>query len=236
MVNQHIKCTQNNEAAQKSAAPLNLVDKLSKLLMIEQDPTVVSRLLYAYSNVVRGSRSNGREVFLASSGPALLASVSRRFDADDNIPHKCLNLLADVLDPDMQTDDHTSSTSAELSETAIQELRGWCHILHQTPFSAGTPSGVDVFTQVLKTLNILANDPIRVNCAIDASAPRFQTRLLYEEKLAEARLTHILATAGPIDDDNEDVNIDDDRSELSELLTLIKQVRSRYAANDHDEL
>ncbi|RUS25196.1 hypothetical protein BC938DRAFT_472500 [Jimgerdemannia flammicorona] len=100
---------QNNPTAQHAALTASLFDVLVSKMAQEPDTMVLTRLLYAFSNLVRGNSPAIKRILYQ---PAHLTILGKTYDSilsfssssttlGDEFARKCAILLADVLNPDM---------------------------------------------------------------------------------------------------------------------------------------
>ncbi|KAF9121192.1 hypothetical protein BGW39_010778 [Mortierella sp. 14UC] len=138
---------QNHAKAQESAYKHNLHKVLLTQLEIETDTQVLRRLMFAYSSLVRGSQHPG---LIQDDDVARLANIYNK-STDPQFRRKCVYLMSDFADPDMQfvpanndtttTEDASSnSAAAEAAATAAAEVAAavapvnvgpWCESLQQ---------------------------------------------------------------------------------------------------------
>ncbi|KAF9099104.1 hypothetical protein BGX29_007297 [Mortierella sp. GBA35] len=131
---------QNHAKAQESAYKHNLHKVLLTQLEVETDSQVLRRLMFAYSSLVRGSQHG----FIQDDDIIRLANVYNK-STDSQFRRKCVYLMSDFADPDMQfipaenSNDTTSTgiSSSSSDNGAIAEdvapvdVGPWCETLQQ---------------------------------------------------------------------------------------------------------
>ncbi|KAF9907062.1 nucleotide exchange factor sil1 [Linnemannia zychae] len=100
---------QNHAKAQESAYKQNLHKVLLTQLEVETDVQVLRRLMFAYSNLVRGSQHPG---LIQDDDVARLANIYNK-STDPQFRRKCVYLMSDFADPDMQFIPANNDTTTE---------------------------------------------------------------------------------------------------------------------------
>ncbi|KAG0271466.1 hypothetical protein BGZ95_000718 [Linnemannia exigua] len=129
---------QNHAKAQESAYKHNLHKVLLTQLEVETDPQVLRRLMFAYSSLTRGNQNPG---VIQDDDIKRLANIYNR-STDPQFRRKCVYLMSDFADPDMQyiptnndTTTNESSSSSNAAEAAVEvapvNVGPWCETLQQ---------------------------------------------------------------------------------------------------------
>ncbi|KAG0286732.1 hypothetical protein BGZ97_007330 [Linnemannia gamsii] len=136
---------QNHAKAQESAYKHNLHKVLLQQLEIETDTQVLRRLMFAYSSLIRGSQHQNS--LIQDDDILRLANIYNK-STDPQFRRKCVYLMSDFADPDMQfisssndtaapndTADSNSGVSepAAVGEEAVTPVNvgPWCETLQQ---------------------------------------------------------------------------------------------------------
>ncbi|KAK3841689.1 MAG: hypothetical protein J3R72DRAFT_475352 [Linnemannia gamsii] len=129
---------QNHAKAQESAYKHNLHKVLLTQLEIETDPQVLRRLMFAYSSLIRGNQHPG---VIQDDDIERLAIIYNK-STDPQFRRKCVYLMSDFADPDMQyipaEESSNSSNAAEAADAAEPavvvapvNVGPWCETLQQ---------------------------------------------------------------------------------------------------------
>ncbi|CAG8498098.1 10239_t:CDS:2, partial [Acaulospora morrowiae] len=160
---------QNNPMAQNEALKMNLIPQFLKYLSEEQDTKVQSRLLYALSSVVRGSRQAIQEVN-NYQGLSRLATLYQNLE-NNELRAKCALFITDFIDPNMvkaeqpieiyeQGQEQQQFSSDTLSSLFLNVMSFWCK-LFQTTLSdnpaKSTEIDFDTREKILRGISMIKN-------------------------------------------------------------------------------
>ncbi|KAF9541086.1 hypothetical protein EC957_003413 [Mortierella hygrophila] len=105
---------QNHAKAQEAAYKHNLHKVLLRQLEVETDFQVLRRLIFAYSSLVRGSQH--QSALIQDDDIERLAQIYNK-SADPIFRRKCVYLMSDFADPDMQFIPSTNDTTADAADS-----------------------------------------------------------------------------------------------------------------------
>ncbi|KAG9069761.1 hypothetical protein KI688_009086 [Linnemannia hyalina] len=105
---------QNHAKAQEAAYKHNLHKVLLRQLEIETDSQVLRRLIFAYSSLVRGSQH--QNALIQDDDIERLAQIYNK-STDSVFRRKCVYLMSDFADPDMQFIPSTNDTAADAADS-----------------------------------------------------------------------------------------------------------------------
>ncbi|KAI1298321.1 hypothetical protein EDD11_006803 [Mortierella claussenii] len=109
---------QNHEKARNAAYKNNLHKALLAHLETETDSQVLRRLIFAYGSLVRGTSADND--FIRDDDISRLAEVYRK-STDPSFKRKCVYVMSDFADPDMQFVSADDTMTAETENGHAQE-------------------------------------------------------------------------------------------------------------------
>ncbi|KAF9148889.1 hypothetical protein BG015_009370 [Linnemannia schmuckeri] len=138
---------QNHAKAQESAFKHSLHKVLLQQLEIETDTKVLRRLIFAYSSLVRGSQH--QRAVIQDDDIERLAQIYNK-STDPVFRRKCVYLMSDFADPDMQFIPSANDTAAEASDSNTAEATA---IVEEKAALAVTPVNVGPWCETLQQEN-----------------------------------------------------------------------------------